>query len=459
MSMPVRIMREPPAGSPIDSPMLPWGAEGPPPADRLPATRPEDYHPLAAWPPRPYGDWERRRHAACSAAPNDAANRLFLLLHPEVAHELLVRACTGQGEMSDIHAFRRGWAVPLDGSFDDTLPPGFAGCRLRVRDGVVVFTPEPTLGHDYTDLIPPPDVDMPGLVWAGHAASRPAPHQPDTPRPAVPPPAARPPAGPWSGATPAAPPPVCSARPRPGPEPDCPAAPPARGRTKRFDWARGAMLLGQGHSVTAVALELGCSRQSLWRALKIAPQLRALVEEERMKRAADFAARLDGARGAVLESLILAACHDRNPTVLVHLSRMMRLGEGADYTRLARGLDAVRRPHRPGTGAAPPDALRRDAARPAANPPGDPPADPPVGWPAVPPLAAGMAPWASPGGRRTGRPQAGGPLPLRAPLPVTLGPAPQRPAPQAPRIAAGVRMPAAKATAGTPAAAASSLSP
>lgn len=359
-------MKIPEVGSRVKSLLLPWGPEGPPPADQLPAQRPKDYHPLAAWPPIPYTDWAKRRHAASFHMPNDMANRFFLLMHPEVAHEVQVRNSATGGPESVAHdggGFCE-WVVPYDGNHDNTLPPGFSGCHLVVKDMVVEFTPA-NPGYDYTDLIPSPSIDMPGLVWKGMARRPLAPphrwftpglpeelvdHWPvDRNMDPVPP-------GPFTKDsaeaaaagiffTPEALAAVADPPVPPYPDPEPPRL--VRDCRKRYDWTRAAQLLGEGHSVSAVALELGCTRQALWRAIKISPHLRSLVEEERVKRASEFAARLDGARMVVLESMLQAACLDRSPYVLIALAKMMRLHDGANYAKLTDTLDEVRRLRHP----------------------------------------------------------------------------------------------------------------
>ncbi|QJE72451.1 hypothetical protein HHL28_04475 [Aerophototrophica crusticola] len=353
-------MKLPEPGSRVKSLLLPWGPEGPPPADQLPAQRPKDYHPLAAWPPIPYTDWAKRRHAASFHRPNDMANRFFLLMHPEVAHEVQARNEVTGGPESVAHANAGyDWVVPYDGNHDNTLPPGFSGCHLVVKDYVVEFTPG-NPAFDYTDLVPSPSIDMPGLVWKGmgrrplapfHRWFRPGileefveswPVDRDM-RPVDPGPFTKDCAEAAAAGiffTPEALAAVSDPSVPPYPEPEPPRL--IRDRRKRYDWTRAAQLLGEGHSVSAVALEIGCARQSLWRAIKVSPQLRAMVEEERMKRASEFAARLDGARMVVLESMLQAACLDRSPHVLVALARMMRLDDGANYVKLAEGLDQIR---------------------------------------------------------------------------------------------------------------------
>lgn len=98
-----------------------------------------------------------------------------------------------------------------------------------------------------------------------------------------------------------------------------------RGRRKRYDWALAVELLADGHTMVQVATVLGCSRHSLWRALRRAPALRLAVAQRAGEDATEVGAWLRGHRRTLADALVRAAVEDRRSAVLVHLSKSLGL--------------------------------------------------------------------------------------------------------------------------------------
>jgi hypothetical protein len=76
-----------------------------------------------------------------------------------------------------------------------------------------------------------------------------------------------------------------------------------RGREKPIDWELVALGLASGRGVMAVARDVGCARQTIWRALKRSRALRLRVQQERMALAAEAEARFASLREAAVTAL------------------------------------------------------------------------------------------------------------------------------------------------------------
>ena len=103
---------------------------------------------------------------------------------------------------------------------------------------------------------------------------------------------------------------------RPNRPPDAYAVPPLRpdavaGPGRVYDWALIVAMLVEGHPIKEVAKFTGCSRSQIWRILRRSNVARDLLQEVRVRRAVEFATRLELAREASVD-LILSQVRSGN---------------------------------------------------------------------------------------------------------------------------------------------------
>lgn len=104
-------------------------------------------------------------------------------------------------------------------------------------------------------------------------------------------------------------------------------APSRRERRKRYDWALAVEMLSRGATIDAVAAAIGCHRSSLFRAIRRAPAMRTAIAQGTFNGMQSAGGRLYASAEALTEALLRSALEDRNPMVLVHLSRSLALSE------------------------------------------------------------------------------------------------------------------------------------
>ena len=90
------------------------------------------------------------------------------------------------------------------------------------------------------------------------------------------------------------------------------------------DWELACCMLASGTSMPEVARELGCSRTTLWRALKDSPELRLRIREERTCLAYESEARLGGLRGRLVMA-IEAGVRRGDTRLIIWLAERLRI--------------------------------------------------------------------------------------------------------------------------------------
>ena len=105
-----------------------------------------------------------------------------------------------------------------------------------------------------------------------------------------------------------------------------PLPPPPRGRPASFDWATAAEMLAAGLSSTEVAERMGCSRQTVWRALRRSRAMQDQVGEIVHRQRAEAGARLHALRAEIVRAIEMKV-HQRDTRVILWLAGRLRLAE------------------------------------------------------------------------------------------------------------------------------------
>jgi hypothetical protein len=101
----------------------------------------------------------------------------------------------------------------------------------------------------------------------------------------------------------------------------------------RVDWEKIAVMLANGRQMNDIVGATGCSRQTIWRALRRSPRLVERVREERTRLQSEAGSMVDGLRILVANGLIRLV-HQGDTRVLLWLADRLKI-HNYTYSRRA----------------------------------------------------------------------------------------------------------------------------
>jgi hypothetical protein len=95
--------------------------------------------------------------------------------------------------------------------------------------------------------------------------------------------------------------------------------------TARVDWEKIAVMLANGRRMNEIAGAMGCTRQTIWRALRRSPKLVERVREERARIEAETGSMMDGLRILIANGLV-RRIHEGDIRVMLWLAGRLGIG-------------------------------------------------------------------------------------------------------------------------------------